>query len=73
MSKKIEVEVPDEVHRKLLERCGKVGCHVSDYMEASVEYVLNGTSYFDFGEDGTALNEISDENQNQSLTNLLTP
>lgn len=51
VSKRIEIVVPDDVHAKLLGRCDKIGCDITDYMKASVEYVLEGTSSFDFGEE----------------------
>ena len=51
MSKRIEVEVPDEIHQKIKNRCEKVGCDVNEYMSASVEYALDGVSFFDFGQD----------------------
>ena len=37
------------MHQELLDRCNKVGCRVSDFIKASIEFSLYSTVEFDFG------------------------
>lgn len=51
MSRTVSARIPKELHEELRERCNKVGCSINDFLEASIEFALNGHSEFDFGDD----------------------
>jgi len=51
MSRTVSARIPKELHEELRERCNKVGCSINDYLQASIEFGLNGSSEFDFGEE----------------------
>lgn len=38
------------MHQELIDRCNKVGCRVSDFVKASIEFSLYGYVEFDFGD-----------------------
>lgn len=38
------------MHDDLMDRCNKVGCRMSDFVKASVEFCLYGCVEFDFGD-----------------------
>lgn len=62
MTKTVSARITNETHEKLRERCNKVGCSISDFIEASIEYIFNNYSEFDFG-DEESTNETKDCNQ----------
>ena len=37
------------MHQELIDRCNQVGCRVSDFVKASIEFSLYGSVEFDFG------------------------
>ena len=53
------------MHQELIDRCNKVGCRVSDFIKASVEFSLYGTVEFDFGRswDEDESEEVSKQDQ----------
>ena len=51
MSRTVSARIPKELHEELRERCNKVGCSINDYLKASIEFALSGSSEFDFGND----------------------
>ena len=53
MSKTVSARLQDEKHDELRERCNQLGCTMNDFVEASIEYALDGDSDFDFGNDDT--------------------
>ena len=51
MSRTVSARIPKELHEGLRTRCNKVGCSINDYIKESIEFMLNGSSEFDFGEE----------------------
>ena len=57
------------MHQELIDRYNKVGCRVSDFVKASIEFSLYGSVEFDFGrswdgnEDGDEPEESSKQHQ----------
>ena len=51
MSRTVSARIPKELHEELRDRCNKVGCSINDFLEASIEFILNGHSEFDFGDE----------------------
>ena len=39
------------MHDDLMDRCNKVGCRMSDFVKASIEFCLYGYAEFDFGDE----------------------
>lgn len=53
LPKTVSARIENNMHEELIDRCNKVGCRVSDFVKASVEFCLYGYAEFDFGdEDG---------------------
>ena len=51
LPKTVSARIENDIHQELLEKCNKVGCRVSDYVKASIEFCLHGYSEFDFGDE----------------------
>lgn len=51
MPKIVSARLENDRHQELLERCNKVGCRVNDFVKASIEFALKGTTEFDFGDE----------------------
>ena len=64
LPKTVSTRIENEMHQELLDRCNKVGCRVSDYLKAAIEFTLNGSVDFDFcvedNEEPTSKDEKSD-------------
>ena len=58
MSRTVSARISKEIHEKLRERCNNAGCTINDWLEAAIDYLLTGSSDFDFGEEES---EIIDE------------
>jgi len=59
MSRTVSARLPNRTHERLLERCNRSGCTINEWINACIDYLLTGSSDFDFGdEDG---NEDQDE------------
>ena len=39
------------MHEELIDRCNKVGCRVSDFLKAAIDFALHDHVEFDFGND----------------------
>jgi hypothetical protein len=50
LPKTVSARIENDIHQELLEKCNKVGCRVSDYVKASIEFCLHGSVEFDFGD-----------------------
>jgi len=57
VSRTVSARIPNELHKKLCERCNKVGSSINDFIHASLEFVINDYTEFDFG----GVEEYSDE------------
>ena len=55
MSRTVSARIPKDTHDELLERCNKAGCTINEWLNACIDYLLTGSSEFDFGdeEEGT--------------------
>ena len=51
MSRTVSARIPNEAHDKLLERCNRSGCTINEWLNASIDYLLTGSSDFDFGDE----------------------
>jgi hypothetical protein len=49
MPKTVSARIENDMHQELMDRCNKVGCRISDFIKASIEFSLYGTVEFDFG------------------------
>lgn len=45
------------MHEELVDRCNKVGCRVSDFLKAAIEFALYDHVEFDFGNEDEDLDE----------------
>jgi hypothetical protein len=53
MTRTVSARISSTRHEELRERCNKVGCSISEYIDAALEMAMNGSVQFDFGnEDG---------------------
>ena len=60
MSKTVSARIPNKNHEELLERCNRSGCTINEWLNECVNYLLTGSTDFDFGDE-------SDE-QSESVT-----
>jgi len=49
LSKTVSARIPNKLHEELCERCNKVGCSINDFIQGSLELVINDYTDFDFG------------------------
>jgi len=49
LSKTVSARIPNKLHSELCERCNKVGCSINDFIQGSLELVINDYTDFDFG------------------------
>jgi len=49
LSKTVSARIPNKLHTELCERCNKIGCSINDFIQGSLELVINDTTDFDFG------------------------
>ena len=53
MTKTVSARITNETHEELRERCNKVGCSINDYILESINFMLHGSSEFDFGDEAS--------------------
>ena len=51
MSRTVSARISKEMHDELREKCNKAGCTINDWLVAAIDYILIGSSEFDFGDD----------------------
>ena len=51
MSRTVSARIPTKLHEELRERCNLIGESINDFVKASIEIGLNGTTDFDFGDE----------------------
>ena len=54
MKKKVKptsVRLDNELLEELDQRCGKLGCSRNDFIKNSVDFIINQSSEFDFGDE----------------------
>ncbi len=51
MSRTVSARIPTELHEELRERCNRIGESINDFINASIEFALWGSSNFDFGDE----------------------
>ena len=51
MSRTVSARIPNEMHEELRERCNKVGCTMTEWIEHAIEFCMNDHTEFDFGGD----------------------
>jgi len=51
MSRTVSARIPTELHEELRERCNEIGESINDFVKAAIEFMLNGSVEFDFGDD----------------------
>ena len=50
MSKTVSARIPNKSHEEILERCNRVGCSINEWLNSGIDYLLTGSSDFDFGD-----------------------
>jgi hypothetical protein len=50
LSKTVSARIPNKNHQEIFERCNRSGCTINEWLNASIEFTLTGSSDFDFGE-----------------------
>jgi len=50
LSRTVSARIPKELHEDLRERCNEIGESINDFLKASIELMLYGSSDFDFEE-----------------------
>ncbi len=50
MSRTVSARIPKQLHEDLRERCNEMGESINDFVKASIELMLYGSSDFDFEE-----------------------
>lgn len=61
MKKKVKptsVRLDNKLLEELDQRCNKVGCSRSDFIKNSIDFIINQSSDFDFGDDEEELEEL---------------
>ena len=55
MSHTVSARISKISHDKLLDRCNRAGCTINEWLCAAIDYLITGSSEFDFGdeEEGT--------------------
>ena len=56
MSRTVSARISKESHDKLLERCNRAGCTINEWLCAAIDYLITGSSEFDFGDEEEADN-----------------
>ena len=51
MSKTVSARIPNKTHQELCEMCNKSGCTINDWLCACIDYIITGSSEFDFGDE----------------------
>jgi len=51
LTKTVSARIPNKNHEEILERCNRAGCTINEWLNAGVDYLLTGSSDFDFGEE----------------------
>jgi len=51
LSKTVSARIPNKNHEEILERCNRAGSTINEWLNSCIEYMLTGTSDFDFGEE----------------------
>lgn len=51
MSRTVSSRIPTELHEELRERCNLLGESISDFVKAAIEFAINGSVDFDFGDE----------------------
>jgi len=46
----VSARIPKQLHEDLREKCNEIGESINDFVKASIELMLYGSSDFDFGE-----------------------
>ncbi|WKT57171.1 YlcI/YnfO family protein [Candidatus Nitrosotenuis chungbukensis] len=62
MSRTVSSRIPTELHEELRERCNLLGESISDFVKAAIEFAINGSVDFDFGDE---LMDELEENKKQ--------
>ena len=75
MSKTVSAKIPNQMHEELRERCNRLGCTINEFIENSIDFGLNESSDFDFGNDAEPENEpksepIQEEKPTSEVTNV---
>lgn len=65
MTRTVSARIPNELHEELRERCNLIGESISDFIEASIEFILHNSSQFDFGD------ELVDDQEKKKHSSLL--
>lgn len=65
-TKPTSVRLDNELLEELDERCGKLGCSRNDFIKNSVDFIINQSSDFDFGDDEEIEEEIQEKKQDET-------
>jgi len=50
LSRTVSARIPTKLHEDLREKCNEIGESINDFVKASIELMLYGSSDFDFEE-----------------------
>jgi len=68
MSKTVSARIPAQLHEELRERCNLVGESISDFVKASIEFILHGTCEFDFGDE--LMDELEEKKEQKAVDDV---
>jgi len=51
MTKTVSARIPNKTHQELCEMCNKSGCTINEWLCAAIDYIMIGSSEFDFGDE----------------------
>jgi len=51
LSKTVSARIPNQTHTKLCEMSNKAGCTINEWLCAAIDYIMTGSSEFDFGDE----------------------
>ena len=69
MTRTVSARIPNSLHDELRERCNLLGDPISNFIEASIELILTGSTDYDFGDEIVSKLESQKEKfENKSKT-----
>jgi len=68
MTRTVSARIPTKLHEELRERCNLIGESINDFVKASIEIALHGTTDFDFGEELDDKESNSNEDKIPTIT-----
>ena len=70
MSKTVSARIPNQLHEELRERCNLIGESINDFVKASIEIALHGSTDFDLGNELDEKQSNSNDDKKPTITIL---